>query len=88
MAARNWTQEQRTKQAEAIGAWKPWQRSTGARTAEGKAKISRNSCRPPTVRMLAFTRWMIKQLAKAQTGKPSATIEEVKQRAIDCGVKL
>lgn len=88
MAARSWTTEQRAKQAEAIGTWKPWQRSTGARTAEGKERVSRNSCRPPTLRMVAFTRWMTKQLTRAQAGRPSATIEEVKQRAKDCGVML
>ncbi len=86
--AKGWTDERRAKMSALMMARKPWQHSTGARTAEGKARVSRNSCRPPTVRMVAFTRWMIKQLAKAQAGKPCATIEEVKQRAIDCGVKL
>jgi hypothetical protein len=31
---------------------------------------------------------MIKQLAKAQTGKSSATIEQAKRRAIDCVLKF
>lgn len=40
---RNWTPEQRQRQRELIQRWKPWKQSTGARTAEGKAKSSRNA---------------------------------------------
>lgn len=43
MAARNWTPEQRARQAEQIRQWQPWNKSTGARTAEGKAVSSRNA---------------------------------------------
>lgn len=43
MAARIWTLEQRQQQAERIRAWSPWEQSTGPRSAEGKAKASRNA---------------------------------------------
>ena len=43
MAARTWTLEQRRQQAEVIQRWKPWTRSTGPRTAQGKAKVSGNA---------------------------------------------
>lgn len=43
MAARQWTQAQRAQQSEKIRQWKPWARSTGARTPEGKAESSRNA---------------------------------------------
>lgn len=43
MAARIWTLEQRQLQAEAIRRWQPWRRSTGPRTAQGKAKVSGNA---------------------------------------------
>lgn len=43
MSARNWTLEQRQRQSEAIHQWKPWERSTGPRSDEGKAKVSRNA---------------------------------------------
>lgn len=43
MAARIWTPEQRQRQAEAIRRWKPWEQSTGPRTAQGKAKVSSNA---------------------------------------------
>lgn len=40
-----WTPERRAKQAEAIRRWKPWEKSTGPRTPEGKARSSRNADR-------------------------------------------
>jgi hypothetical protein len=42
MAARQWTAEQQQRQAELIHTWKPWERSTGARTTAGKAVSSKN----------------------------------------------
>ena len=41
--ANGWTPERRARQAEAIRRWRPWEKSTGPRTAEGKAKASRNA---------------------------------------------
>ena len=38
-----WTADRRQKQRELIQRWKPWEKSTGARTAEGKAKVSKNA---------------------------------------------
>lgn len=38
-----WTPERRAKQAEAIRRWQPWNKSTGPRTKEGKARSSRNA---------------------------------------------
>ena len=40
---RSWTPEQRQRQRELIQRWKPWEKSTGAKTVEGKAKSSRNA---------------------------------------------
>ena len=37
-----WTPERRAKQSELIRNWRPWERSTGPKTTEGKAKVSRN----------------------------------------------
>lgn len=36
MSKNGWTQERRQKQSEAIKSWKPWEKSTGAKTPEGK----------------------------------------------------
>lgn len=38
-----WTDERRKRQAVLIRHWKPWQRSTGPRTATGKARACRNA---------------------------------------------
>lgn len=38
-----WTTEARAKQSALITAWQPWRASTGPRSAEGKAKVSRNA---------------------------------------------
>ena len=40
--AKGWTTERRARQAELIQAWRPWERSTGPRTDEGKARTARN----------------------------------------------
>jgi hypothetical protein len=43
MAARRWTLEQKLRQSEVIRRWKPWEKSTGAKTAKGKAIVSKNA---------------------------------------------
>lgn len=43
MSARKWSTEQKLKQSEAIRRWKPWEGSTGPKTALGKSKVSKNA---------------------------------------------
>ena len=38
-----WTLERRARQAELIHRWKPWERATGPRTPEGKARMAQNA---------------------------------------------
>ena len=38
-----WTPERKTKQAAAIQNWKPWQKSTGPMSLQGKTNVSRNA---------------------------------------------
>jgi hypothetical protein len=38
-----WTQERRAQQASRLHSLKPWMRSTGPRTAAGKARSARNA---------------------------------------------
>jgi len=40
---RHWTTEERLNQSQLIQSWQPWNKSTGARTPEGKAVSSRNA---------------------------------------------
>jgi hypothetical protein len=39
--ANDWTSERKARQAELIMTWRPWERSTGPRTEEGKATVAR-----------------------------------------------
>ena len=41
--AKGWTPERRARMAQQIKNWQPWQHSTGAKTAEGKARCSQNA---------------------------------------------
>ena len=41
--AKGWTPERRARQAELICTWRPWERSTGPTTADGKAVASGNA---------------------------------------------
>jgi hypothetical protein len=43
--ANGWRSERRARQAQAIRRWRPWEQSTGPRTAEGKARSARNDDR-------------------------------------------
>lgn len=38
-----WTPERRARQAELIRSWKPWVKSTGPRSLEGKERVSCNA---------------------------------------------
>ncbi len=38
-----WTQERRKRQSQAIRRWKPWKKSTGPKTKEGKDTSSQNA---------------------------------------------
>ena len=52
----SWTPERRAKQSQAIRQWKPWTKSTGAKTPDGKAVVSRNAFKGghrPYLRQLA-----------------------------------
>ena len=88
MAARNWTPEQRAKQAAIIHGWQPWKHSTGARTPDGKARSSRNAFRATIRKHQLFARWILKQGNRLRAGKSCATIEETRLRGKLCGVDL
>jgi hypothetical protein len=45
-----WTAERRALQAMRIRLWRPWEHSTGPRSAAGKANSSRNADRPDSLR--------------------------------------
>jgi hypothetical protein len=46
-----WTPERKARQAELIRQWRPWEKSTGPRTHEGKATVARNAFKGGTWRL-------------------------------------
>lgn len=38
-----WTDERRARQSELIRTWRPWEKSTGPRSTDGKARVARNA---------------------------------------------
>jgi hypothetical protein len=53
-----WTAERRRRQSELIRNWRPWERSTGPKTPEGKSRAARNA-------YSGATRSMLRELARA-----------------------
>jgi hypothetical protein len=67
-----WTPERRARQAEAIQRWQPWTRSTGPRTAEGKALMAMNRYQGGTRELLRTMRRLLRQ--------PAAFVNEMRDR--------
>lgn len=42
--AAGWTEDRRQRQREAIQRWRPWSKSTGPKSPEGKAVTAKNAC--------------------------------------------
>lgn len=56
------TPEHRALRAELIRRWKPWEKSTGAKSTEGKAKVARNGYKGGTrATLLALARLLREQ---------------------------
>jgi hypothetical protein len=57
--ANGWTPERKARMAELIRTWRPWEHSTGPRSAEGKSRSARNADKGGHREMLrALTRAM------------------------------
>ncbi len=80
---RQWTPEQRARQAQRIREYKPWIKSTGPKTIEGKKKSSRNAykhgCYGAEIKAifsyLAASRLLIKTLARKRKEYETAARE-------------
>ena len=68
------TPEHRKLRAELIRRWKPWEKSTGPRSAEGKARVSRNAFKGGTRQMLRELRRLLREQEEAR---------EVSERRVD-----
>jgi hypothetical protein len=63
--ANGWTSERRARQAVRMRTWKPWEKSTGPRSPEGKTASSQNAWK-------GGTREMLRELARALNGQREA----------------
>jgi hypothetical protein len=66
-----WSDERRHRQSALIRNWKPWERSTGPRTAKGKAAVARNAYKGgvrPTLRKLAEVLRVFERSDSARSG--------------------
>jgi hypothetical protein len=77
-----WTEERRQRQAEIIQRWQPWAKSTGPRTAEGKAVASKNAHRVTIRKCWKLSIYILKQRKLFDAGLPLDSIE-VMQRKVD-----
>jgi hypothetical protein len=66
---RKWTREERDKQSELIRGWKPWARSTGPKTSQGKTASSKN----------ALAHGAYSYLAKEEARQISGLLKECKK---------
>ena len=65
--ANGWTEARRARQAELIRTWKPWDKSTGPRTAHGWDTASSNPCKGgQRLRQREFVRAMSAEIKAAQ----------------------
>lgn len=56
-----WTPERRRRQARMIHRWRPWERSTGPRTPEGKARAARRGYKGGTRTLLRALSKLLKE---------------------------
>lgn len=63
--ANGWTPERRERQAKLIQRWRPWEKSTGPRTAEGKAIVSRNAWKGGRRAMISRLRRTLREYEQA-----------------------
>ena len=56
------TPEHRKLRAELIRRWKPWEKSTGPKSPEGKAKVARNGYKGGTRTVLRGLARMLKEM--------------------------
>jgi hypothetical protein len=64
--ANGWTPERRARQSEAIRRWRPWERSTGPKTAQGKTRVSRNAYRGGHRAILRALARLLKELPELE----------------------
>jgi hypothetical protein len=82
-----WTPESRDKQSALIRTWKPWEKSTGARTPEGKAIVAANSPGKHWRELVRLSAWHYRTKRRIDEGE-MLSIEELEAEFKRRGRKL
>ena len=75
--ANGWTDERRARQAQRIHEWKPWEKSTGAKTPEGKVKSAKNAFRFTFRKCKIASYWLYRQRKRFERGEVTASFAEI-----------
>lgn len=66
-SASGWSPERRQRQSQAIKEWKPWNQSTGPKSAVGKAQVSQNAYKGGHhIRLQEFKRAINEEIRQAR----------------------
>ena len=76
-----WTPERKAAMSKKIQEWKPWEKSTGAKTPEGKAKIAQNAFKGGEWRKQKFKAWMKRNQSNPDKLPLDALIAETLRRS-------
>lgn len=68
MSQATWKDERRRRQAEIIRQHRPWERSTGPRTEQGKARSARNADKGLGWPQLRVLRQLLRKIPKTSWG--------------------
>lgn len=69
MKRSGWTEERKARQRQLIQDWRPWERSTGPRTAAGKATSSMNRYQGAVRSQLRELRRQLQALSRSWAGR-------------------
>ena len=81
--ANGWTEERRARQAAEIRRWKPWEKSTGPKTPEGKARVARNAYTGGRREELRQLSRLLRELRERDDADPFEVFGEM-ERLINC----
>lgn len=62
--ANGWTLERRARQSELIRQWRPWEKSTGPKSVEGKATVAQNAWKGGDRQVLRRLARVLKNMSK------------------------
>jgi len=81
-----WTTQRRQRQSELIQDWQPWEQSTGPRTAEGKAKSSRNAFKGGTRPLFRMIDRVLRKQQQSLDELSAEVYDSMAERLVDAAL--